>query len=166
MKIDFAFDLLTGSVISHSLHAATEQDKSIGKEFLIDVRRGDLVLRDMGFFILSELTVIEQLQAWWFTRLQLTTGVLLAHGQTLGKYLKSFRGDVIDMDAVGGLQGKKCRIVTMRAAPEVTAARRAERRKKERESGKQPCPKGLARDGWHLMLTNLGRDQADVSQLA
>ena len=28
------------------------------------------------------------------------------------------------------------------------------------------APKGLLRDGWHLMLTNLSREQADVSQLA
>ena len=33
VKIDFAFDLLTGSIVSHSLQAATEQDKSIGKDF-------------------------------------------------------------------------------------------------------------------------------------
>ena len=30
VKIDFAFDLLTGSIVSHSLQAATEQDKFIG----------------------------------------------------------------------------------------------------------------------------------------
>ena len=53
----------------------------------------------------------------------------------------------------------------MRAAPEVSAARRAERRKKARERGKNPCPKGLLRDGWHLMLTNLNKEQADVRQL-
>lgn len=35
VKIDLAFDLLTGSIISHSLHAATEQDKTIGKELLV-----------------------------------------------------------------------------------------------------------------------------------
>ena len=56
VKIDFAFDSLTGSIVSHSLQAATEQDKSIGKEFVIEVRRGDLVLRDMGYFSLTEFT--------------------------------------------------------------------------------------------------------------
>ena len=100
VKIDFGFDLLTGSIVSHSLQAATEQDKTIGKECII------------------------------------------------------------------GEQDKKCRLVAMRAAPEVAAARRGERRKKARDCGKNPCPKGLMRDGWHLMLTNLGKEQADVSQLA
>ena len=100
VKIDLAFDLLTGSIVSHSLHTATEQDKTIGKEFVTEVRRGDLVLRDMGYFSLSEFTAIEQLEAWWLTRLPLTTGVMLADGRTLEKYLKGFRGDIIDIDAI------------------------------------------------------------------
>jgi hypothetical protein len=166
VKIDLAFDLLTGSIVSHSLQAATEQDKSIGKEFVIEVRPGDLVLRDMGYFSLNEFTAIERREAWWLTRLPLTTGVMLAEGRSLEKHLKSFRGDIIDLDVIVGEQGKKCRLVAMRAAPEVSAARRAARRKKARESGRMPCPKGLLRDGWHLMLTNLAKEQADVSQLA
>ena len=81
MKINLAFDLLTGSIIFHSLQAATEQDKVIGKEFVIEVRLGDLVLRDMGYFSLSEFTAIELRGAWWLTRLPLTTGVMLADGR-------------------------------------------------------------------------------------
>jgi Transposase DDE domain len=166
VKIDFAFDLLSGNIVSHSLQAATEQDKSIGKEFVTQVRRGDLVLRDMGYFCLSEFTAIEQLEAYWLTRLPLTTGAMLDERRTLEKVLKSCRGDLIDIIAIVGKQGKKCRLVGLRAASEVTAARRALRRKKARDCGKPPCPKGLIRDGWHLMLTNLSEDQATVQQLA
>jgi hypothetical protein len=56
------------------LQAATEQDKSIGKEFVIEVRRRDLVLRDMGYLSLNEFTEIEQREALWLTRLPVTTG--------------------------------------------------------------------------------------------
>jgi len=103
-------------MVSHGLYAATEQDKSIGKEFVAEVRRGDLVLRDMGYFSLSEFTAIEQLEAFWLSRLPLTTGVMLAEGRSLEKYLKSFKEDIIDIDATFGEQGKKCRLVAMRAA--------------------------------------------------
>ena len=63
VKIDFAFDLLTVSIVSQSLQGATEPDKSIDKEFVIEVRRSDLVLRDMGYISLNEFTEIEQQQA-------------------------------------------------------------------------------------------------------
>ena len=166
VKIDFAFDLLSGSIVSHSLQAATEQDKTIGKDFVSEVRRGDLVLRDMGYFSLGEFAIIEAREAWWLTRLPLTTGVTLANGDVLEKRLKGSRREIIDLVVFAGEQGKKCRLVAVRAAPEVVAARHSERREKARQSGKTPCAKGLVRDGWHIMLTNLGKDQASVGQLA
>jgi hypothetical protein len=166
VKIDLAFDLLTGDIISHSLYGATEQDKTIGKEFVAEVRHGDLVLRDMGYFSLSEFTAIEQRGAWWLTRLPLTTGVTLEDGGSLENYLKRFRGGIIDLTAIVGSQGKRCRLVAIRAASEVTRARRAKRRKQAKACGKIPCPKGLIRDAWHIMLTNLDKQRASVSQLA
>lgn len=166
VKIDFAFDLLSDRIISHTLQQATEQDKTIGRDVIGEVRPGDLVLRDMGYFSLGEFSAIEERGAWWLTRLPLTTGVMLDNGHGLEKHLKRFRGNILDLGAIVGAQGKKCRLVAMRAAPEVAAARRAQRREKSRQSGKPPCPTGLVRDGWHLMLTNLTKDQAGVSQLA
>ena len=65
-----------------------------------------------------------------------------------------------------GEQGKKCRLIAIRAAPEVATAGRAERHNKARETGKKACEKGLVRDGWHLMLTNLEKEQAGADQLA
>lgn len=44
VKIDFAFDLLASSIVYHTLQLATEQDKTIGKEFVAGVPAGDLVL--------------------------------------------------------------------------------------------------------------------------
>lgn len=64
-----------------------------------------------------------------------------------------------------GSQGKKCRLIGVRASAAVARKRRAQRRKKAQESGKSPCQKGLIRDGWHLMLTNLSSKEATVTQL-
>jgi hypothetical protein len=104
----------------------------------------------MGYFSLSEFTAIEELMAWWLTRLPLTTGVVLADGRTLEKLLKSFKGDIIDIDAVIGKQGKKCRLVAVRADPKVSAARRAERRKKARDLAElyafDPDPRHVERE--------------------
>lgn len=165
VKIDFAFDLLTSSIVSHTLQLATEQDKTIGKEFVAEVRAGDLVLRDMGYFILAEFDEIERRGAFWLSRLPLTTNVMLDDGCRLEERLKRSRGDIIDLGASVGAEGKKCRLVAVRAEPAVVAARHAERRKKARERGAKPCPDAMVRDGWHLMLTNLEASRATVRQL-
>jgi hypothetical protein len=166
VKIDLAYDLLSDEVISHSLHLATEQDKTIGKELIVEIRQGDLVLRDMGYFSLSEFTVIEACGAWWLTRLPLTTGVKLENGKGLETKLRAKGKSILDLNVIVGAQGKRCRLVAMRAEAEVTSARRAKRMADARKAGKQPCQIGLQRDAWHLMLTNLDADQASVSQLA
>lgn len=166
VKIDLAYDLLSDEVISHSLHLATEQDKTIGKELIDEIRQGDLVLRDMGYFSLSEFTAIEACGAWWLTRLPLTTGVMLENGKPLETKLRSKKRSVLDLQVVVGAQGKRCRLVGMRATAETTKARRAKRRADARKAGKEACRTGLLRDAWHLMLTNLDADQASVPQLA
>jgi IS4 transposase len=41
----------------------------------------------------------------------------------------------------------------------------AELHAQARKTGKKECPKGLIRDGWHLMLTNLGKEQVSITKL-
>jgi hypothetical protein len=55
--------------------------------------------------------------------------------------------------------------VAVRAAPDVAEKRRAQRRKTTTNSGKLPCHGALIRDGWHLMLTNLGVEEMSSAQL-
>jgi len=165
VKIDLAFDLLSQTIVSHSLEAATTQDKVIGKEVIVEVRPGDLVLRDMGYFSLDEFGEIELRGAWWLTRLPLTTGVLLEKGKALETRLNRRRQDVLDLEVSVGEVGKKCRLIAVRADQKVARKRRDERRKRAAQSGRKACRKGLIRDGWHLMLTNLTKEEMKVSQL-
>lgn len=165
VKIDFAYDLLSGTVVSHSLEQATTQDKTIGKETIENLKAGTLVLRDMGYFSLSEFDEIERQEAFWLTRLPLTTGVILENAKTLESRLRKRSQDVLDLKVDVGIQQKSCRLIAVRADDKVARNRRAERREKAKAKGGKACPKGLVRDGWHLMLTNLTTKQCTTSQL-
>ena len=155
VKFDFAYDLLSGEVAAHSLQSATEQDKTIGKEFVAIVQENDLVLRDMGYFSLAEFVEIERRGAYWLTRLPLTLGIRCESGQTLERLLQSHRGNIIDLPVKAGEAEKGCRLVAIRASGAVAKKRRKQRRKEAKAKGVEPDAMGLIRDGWHLMLTNL-----------
>ena len=155
VKIDLAYDLLSGQVVSHSLHLATEQDKTIGKDLVDLLLPDDLVLRDIGYFSVEEFKIIEVAGAWWLTRLPLNVGAVLEDDTPIESTLKRSKQDIIDLPCKVGGGKKACRFVALRATREVAAARRWERRKKAKESGRVPCAKGLVRDGWHLLLTSL-----------
>jgi len=61
----------------------------------------------------------------------------------------------------GGLvseDGHRARLLAVRAAPEVAKERRRKRKQKARELGKQPSKNMLLRDGWYLLITNIGED--------
>jgi Transposase DDE domain len=165
VKIDFTYDLLSGNILTHTLHNAAEQDKTIGKDTLTEIRPGDLLLRDMGYFSLSEFDAVEQLNAFWITRLPLTIGVRCDASDTLEERLKRSSKDILDLEVTAGEVGKKCRLIAVRAAPEMIEARHQERRKKARKSGKTPCPKGMIRDGWHVILTNLTKDECSFEKI-
>ena len=54
---------------------------------------------------------------------------------------------------------KKCRLIAVRTDKKVARSRRNERRKKAAQAGQKPCRMGLIRDGWHLMPTNLKKEE-------
>jgi IS4 transposase len=155
VKFDFAFDLLRGEVVSHTLEAATEQDKTIGKEVVAIVRENDLVLRDMGYFSLSEFVEIQRRGAWWLTRVPLTLGLRGECGKSLEKLLRGHCGNIIDLPVKAGEAGHGCRLVAIRASGTLARKRHKQRRKEALERGVEPDAAALVRDGWHLMLTNL-----------
>jgi hypothetical protein len=155
VKFDFAYDLLSGEVASHTLEAATEQDKTIGKDFVAMVGENDLVLRDMGYFSLAEFVEMERRGAWWLTRLPLTLGLRGESGKTLERLLQSHCGNIVDLPVKAGEAGHECRLVAIRASGVVARKRRKLRRKEAKAKGVEPDAAGLIRDGWHLMLTNL-----------
>jgi IS4 transposase len=105
----------------------------------------------MEYFSLNKFDEIELRGAWWLTRLPLTTEVLLGNGKALETRLNSRRQDILELE------------VSVEA--KVERSPRDERRKKAKEAGKKPRRKGLIRDGWHHMLTNLKKEEMKISQL-
>jgi len=166
VKCNLCYDLLSQQPISFSLHRATEQDRTIGKETLALARKFDLILRDMGYFDLSEFLYLEGIGAFWFTRFPLTANLVSASGIPLEMLLKNASGNKIDMKVFVGDVRHKCRLVAVRADQQTTEKRRRDRRKKAQELGKTASSAALERDGWHLMLTNLPAEQISVDTLA
>ena len=151
-KMDLIYDLLTGLPIFQGLFTGTQQDKIIGREMLKFVRKGDLILRDMGYFAHSMFTAIEALKACWLSRLPANVNVTLLDGTSLEKKLRSRSNNIIDEEVIVGSEGLRCRLVAVRADDELAAKRRRGRKKACKNT---PSHQALVRDGWHILLTNL-----------
>lgn len=166
VKVDFTYDVASNTIITHTLHGATEQDKTIGKDSVIKLDSGDLSLRDMGYFCLSEFTYIEGVGAYWLSRLPLNVGVRLSDETSLETLLKHSNSRVIDQIVYVGEERKKCRLVAIRADRKTANERRRKRKKEAKEKGKTVSAKALIRDGWHIMVTNLKAEEFSAENLA
>ena len=151
-KMDFIYDLLTGTPVFQGLFSGTEQDKKIGKEMLKFVKKGDLVLRDMGYFAHAMFTEIERLKAFWLSRLPANVNVTLLDGSSLEKKLRSRSNTMLDEIVTVGEEGLRCRLIAVRADDELATKRRRARRKACKNT---PSQQALTRDGWHILLTNM-----------
>ena len=151
-KADLIYDLLTGKPLSQKLSGGTEQDKTLGRRILKILRKGDLVLRDMGYFSSDIFTAIQKKSAHWLSRLPANVKVSTMNGTPLEKLLKSRKNTQLDMIVRVGDAALECRLVAVRADDKLAAKRRRQRR--EASKGK-PSQQSITRDGWHILLTSL-----------
>jgi hypothetical protein len=91
--MDLIYRLLTGLPISQGLLSRTTQDKTIGTLMLDLVKAGDLSLRDMGCFSASVFQAIDELKAFWLSRLPANVNVEILAGTRLEK--NCTRGQII-----------------------------------------------------------------------
>jgi hypothetical protein len=166
VKCDLCYDLLSQKPVSFGLHGATDQDRTIGKDVLALARAKDLVMRDMGYFDLSEFAYLESIGAFWFTRLPLGVNLVSTEGKPLEDLLENATGSQIELPVLVGAKAHPCRLVAVRADPKTVEKRRRERHQAARRVGKTAPRKALLRDGWHLMLTNIPAEKISVEALA
>jgi len=165
-KIDLSFDLLTGCPLLQILDKATAQDKTLGKKLVDMVQPKDLVLRDMGYFIVNEFQRIETMGAFWLSRMPANVCAFMEDGRTLDECLKSFKGKELDKPVnLLNEKGLRVRLIAIRAEKQVAEKRRRDRIKAAKKNGKTPTKKSLLRDGWHIMVTNVDNDKMDAEDL-
>lgn len=165
-KINLLTDLLSGTTVASDLHMAREPDQALTNEVLKHCKKGDLILRDMGFFRIDTLTAIEQRKAFWISRLPANTSLEDLDGIRLEKILLNTRSNQLDIDVtIGTRRPKRCRLVATRLSAKQTEKNRRHRRREAKGHGAVASKSGLLRDAWSLVITNLDCDQVDADKL-
>jgi hypothetical protein len=155
LKIQWVCDLLAGSLVSLSLSSYRRNDQAAAPDILACVSKGDLVVRDLGYFSLPVFAQIMARGAYFLSRLR--NGVILRDPRTkqlldLPRLLRrqgGFDGPV--------LVGEEClllRLVVL-PVPEALANQRRGRAKSSHDRRSTPTATRLALMSWNLFLTNV-----------
>ncbi|WHY15782.1 IS4 family transposase [Peribacillus frigoritolerans] len=77
VKIQLEYDLLSGQFLNVQLGPGKNNDKTYGTICLETVEKGDLCLRDLGYFDLGDLQAIHDKDAYYISRLKLNTRIYI-----------------------------------------------------------------------------------------
>jgi hypothetical protein len=157
LKIQSLYDLLTQRFLSFSLSGFNRNDQAAARDVAGLVHPGDLVLRDLGYFVLATLQQIAQAGAFFLSRLRLDTGLRDAHtGQPLDLLRALKRQGQLDLQVLLGELQLPVRLVAVKL-PEAVAAERRRKARQNRDRRCRPNARHLALLGWAIFVTNVPR---------
>lgn len=164
LKIQAIFDLLTEQFCQFSTSPYTKNDQKASPDILDFITAGDLIIRDLGYFVLSVFKKIIQAGAFFLSRLRCDVLIYELNGNTQIDLLKLLKKHgQLDIDVLIGAKEKlPVRLVAMPVSEKIAAERR---RKMKRDCRNNPSKQHLALLGWNIFITNVGREQLNVEQI-
>jgi len=157
LKIQALYDLLTQRFLCFSLSGFNRNDQAAARDVLPLLRKGDLVLRDLGYFVMETFHHIALAGAFFLSRLRLDTGLFdPTTGRAINLLRLLRRYGQLDLPVLLGQQKLPARLVAIRL-PEPLAAERRRKAKQNRDKRCQPNARYLALLGWAIFVTNVDR---------
>jgi len=168
LKIQVAYNLLRGSFLRFDLRSYRNNDLSYSGKILELCNKGDLIIRDLGYFVMEIFKRITEQGANFVSRMKANVLVYSKEEDEkpidLAKMLRK-RGQ-LDIDV---FIGEKNRLPVRLIAIPIEASIAAERKRKAiAEADKRwiLSKKNLYLLGWELFITNVKKDNLEAKDIA
>jgi hypothetical protein len=155
LKIQFIGELLSSQVLHLSLSGFTRNDQAASPDILEVIQPGDLVLRDLGYFVLRAFEWIDEMGAFFLSRFRTDVSIRDARtGQPLNLAAELRRDGFFDRKVLLGGRNLAVRLVAL-PVPEAAANERRRKAKNNRDRRSHPNAQRLFLLGWNLLITNV-----------
>jgi hypothetical protein len=156
MRLQAIYSLSSGTFKEFAMDSFTDNDQGASGGIIRFLKPGDLVIRDLGYFVLKVFQQVASLNAFFLSRWRY--GVTL-YDATTGEPLepgKVLRGSAVDIQVVAGAKEKlPCRLVAVRL-PEHMAAQRRRIAKNDRDKRLNHSRDYMQALSWAIFITNIG----------
>ena len=133
----------------------------LGENILNIIKKGDLVIRDLGYSCIDVFRKIQEMGAFFLSRLHASLNVYEKQFDTVALSLGSFlnknvsKSGIIDTTVYLGKQMFKCRLIAYHAPPEVVKDRRNGYLKECRKRKRKPSREYIKRLSFTIFITNV-----------
>jgi hypothetical protein len=157
LKIQACYDLLSQTFVHFSLSSYRRNDQAASPDVLDFLRAGDLILRDLGYFVLPILQQIANAKAFFLSRLRLGVSIWEQDARTPIDLLALVRqSGRLDIQCCLGEEKVPVRLVAL-PVPAAVAAERRRQARQNRDQRSAPSAQRLALLGWTIFITNVPR---------
>ena len=167
VKIQAMFDILSERFRYFSVTPFTTNDQHMATETLHCVQSGDLIIRDLGYFVLRIFREIQCKGAYFISRLKYGTLLFTPDGETqidLSKMLK--KKQYLDIHVcVGAKEKLPARLIALPVSPDV-AAKRRRALKHNRDYRLNPTKDHLTLLGWNIFILNVDQSALTAKDVA
>ena len=161
ISIQYEFDLKTGKFLDLTLTEAVRNDQTDAGETVENMEKGDLIIRDLGYFSTSVLAKIDKNEAFYLSRLQAATAVYDETGLEID--FKKLRTSMLkngvekcEKQVFIGRGRLPVRLIIGLVPPEVYEQRIRRKHKEEKRRGCQMKEKTKYQQQFNLFITNVG----------
>lgn len=171
VKIDCIYDYTNENILSSNHYARTVSDTKNSKEIFKHIKTNDLIIRDLGYFIIDDLETIEKCNAFFLSRLKINVKVYLRFKdkepldliQFLKKKLKN--QNTLDCTAYIGVNKLKIRLVVAKLPEEVVNERLRKANRSAQVARKPLSDEKKAFLKYSIFITNLPDNIASLTDI-
>lgn len=161
VKLDFIYEIIQRTIFSVELTDRRSPDQKLAERHLDIIKEGDLWIRDLGFFDVTVLKMIDAMGAYFLSRLHASAHVYLnkedEHPTDLAEYINRNYPNtaVIDLQVFVTAEKLPCRLVAYRAPQELAEKRRREANKEAKKKGRTQKQANINRLDFSFFITNV-----------
>ena len=171
MRLQTIFDFISGHFVRIDINNFTDNDQKDSPGILKFVKKDDLVIRDLGYFVLRVFSQIASKGAFFISRYHNGTNVYDLNGKKMELEKEFKRLDKkgipqLDMDVLLGVKEQlECRLIAIKV-PEPVAAERKRKARQNRDKRLNHSKAYYKKLEWAIYLTNVERNVYSIVDVA
>lgn len=161
MKIDLIHNFATGQIIDAQIYEGKRPDQAQCEKIESILEKGDLIIRDLGYFKIESLKVITEAKAYFLTRFPSHVKVYLNYDDEepvdLATHLNEYYKDApaIDLTVWVSAERLMVRLVAYRVPKEIETERRRKAHKAAKEMGRTLSKEKLSLLSFSIFISNI-----------